>query len=398
MVIMERDEWESNDITCIHFPTTIEFKSAFSVEAIMALAAMQLIATRHQWMGAEIVTDCKSVEVVTISPFHVQRRTKHSDHAVLHQLAKLRQLHNTTIRHVKAHPEIRDPSQSTWSQDEWGNYMADQCASGNRPIKATRFITIEIINVLQSLIQSYPGWLLLDQTSMSPITRDLREINYTFYRTTYLQQRDLDRLANGKAAKWATASIQFARHHFRTQGHSQRANGIRIGLDKSWHGGNREKGGLDNSCALCNEPDSQEHWLFHCPATRLEYARTRAAVERYCMTPCNELTNRVRSTFSRMLSRHDAGMWTGMWPEGMRARLTNSLPELDTRQLQSVKRTLKQLSSIVGTGVKAMWTSRNDWECSSINSVSTAAQALADDVTDDENSLFTSDDEDAPTP
>jgi hypothetical protein len=275
--------------------------------------------------------------------------------------------------------------------------MADQCASGIRPAKATRFITIEIIKILQSLLQSYPGWLLLDQLSMSPLMRDLREINYSHYRDNYLLQRDLDRLANGNPAKWATASIQFARHHFHTQGHSQRANGVRIGYDKSWHGGNRAKGGLDNSCFLCNESDSQDHWLFHCPATRVGYARTRAAVDRYCMTPCNELTNRVRSTFSRMLSRHDAGMWTGMWSEGMRTQFFNNLPVLGERQLQSVKRTLKQLCHIVGTGVKAMWTGRNEWERTATNSGSTTAQELEDDLTDDEDTLSASDNDDATT-
>ena len=181
--------------------------------------------------------------------------------------------------HVRAHPEVRKPDRSTWTHDDWGNFIADRVAAKDwsglsRAGLNVRSITVSAPTVLRDLLGPDQWYLSSHDGTPLPFT-GLREAINNHRLRKYLSDRDAYRAQRKAPPKWYSNTMQFAARTADLQHMTigQRAVAVRRIWDKGWHGGNRckDKRLIPGSkpyhdaeaCDLCGEPDSANHWHHH---------------------------------------------------------------------------------------------------------------------------------------
>jgi hypothetical protein len=162
------------------------------------------------------------------------------------------------VKHVYGHPERRHRGlpQSSWSEEQRGIYVADRVAGGEDMCQSIG--DSQIMNWLSFRMQLR---LLVNGTVL---IEDCLKLHETRMVDTYLADRDRSRAESvpPRPPRWAgtTTTLMSAMYKGKPPGQS-----MRMCFDKTWHGGNKWKGGGDSSCSLCTgNMESQKHILREC--------------------------------------------------------------------------------------------------------------------------------------
>jgi hypothetical protein len=271
--------WQYKPVFVVHVSdgADIGTQSAFSMEYIalaMAMTMAEGVSTKPVMSDAKAVLDI-------LPDRKAELRNTRKKHSI--PLAAMDRLLDGGARlpmHVKAHPEKHKPDRTTWTADDWGNYMADRAAA--KDWEAFRRADIQVIHqtvpagqALEDLLQ--PGQWYLSNKAGNPISLEgLREVVQKRRFHEYITTRDGYRVKRGDPIKWKFNTMQFAADtaDMEKLTVAQRAVVVRRIWDKGWHGGNRckdpryipgtEVHTLAQACDFCGEPDSADHWLHQC--------------------------------------------------------------------------------------------------------------------------------------
>ena len=198
------------------------------------------------------------------------------------------------VHKVPAHPERAETDKRKWARHMWGNHLTDIDASSDPyPLVREGFedivqIGIDIDDILQSIAIS-PG-LFWGRRDGVPILESLMDARHQSTLLRYLKRRDKYRADRGDGPKWVGRTIQ---HGVKTwemkwRNEADKSRMVRIRWDWFHHGGNKRKHNRRDKgiCEMCDQPDSQAHWMSEC--RNLGCERTRNIYEK-------EITNYIES-------------------------------------------------------------------------------------------------------
>ena len=185
----------------------------------------------------------------TLSPTQIQLLTSHLPHKTLDEL----------------------------SYTEWGYFTADKVA-GNNSVELEELglslISSDIFarNVLLD-IPCTNSWYWGDAAGTPLLLVSLSSQFNEVRHQLYITDRDNYRanLPQPLPAYWYDNSRQFSSkvYELKHSSSSSLSNKVRLIMSKGWHGGNRIKSKKaspeDQFYLLCEQDDSQSHWLHHCP-------------------------------------------------------------------------------------------------------------------------------------
>ena len=372
-------QWKVKPVIVLHVSEgeDIGAKAAFSME-FLALAAAMTVADGLS--AKPVVSDAESVLELLPGRKKELSNTRKSHQIPLQAIDRLLDEGAPMPLHVYSHPETEKPNKSTWTQDDWGNFMADRAAAqdwaafAKEGLKVIRS-TIPAGQLLEDLIA--PGQWYLSDRQGSPISLEgVRSGIQTHRFREYITTRDGYRAGRGAEEKWKHNTIEFAAQatnmkHITT---AQRAVVVRRLWDKGWHGGNRSKDprfvvgtpeqSLAAACDLCAETDSADHWMHRC-----QHGPT-AAVRCQTIEDLNVLVQECRGTtagpvavaFQRILLETDepARMWTGNFNPAQVDALVAVYPGVLTDESETlIKSTLFKLLNVLQSGAAVMWFAKN---------------------------------------
>ena len=315
----------------------------------------------------------------------VRRMERHFDYSVkeknlflaaaTHNLVRLTE---STITHVKGHPERRRPKthSSKWSDQDWGIHVADRLSKGQPLIgsyRGTQYPPTTDLNfwdVLSAIPIQHPfpflshgGLPLLSSPSAHIARRGLHN---------YCDQREDYSSCLGRRRQWQGHSTQFAAKAWGLSGLPIRARStaLRIIWDKNWHGWNRVKDpsltqatvrflGMCPHCGHLKE--DQNHWIRSCPSPTLRTIRTSAIRSAYVIARKSKRgTSGHACRAVSWASTHQDGhwIWTGHWPASLQREycLPIHLPHTECHRLH---RTLLEISRILTQATLAIWKARH---------------------------------------
>ena len=209
----------------------IDVGGAFEAEVVSLLIGHEIAKDRH----LTIWTDCEAA----------LKKLRGGGFGSLSQvIGGWKRRPNVTFSKVKAHPERRLPPQQ-WSQEEKGNYLADQVAGG---------IVQPAFTVLASQWLKKVGSsskITINRKDGTPLIRDVSHIKSRCDIDQYLLERDEYRKLALKTPEWAGANISL---HHKLLGRSNKIGDrvitSRIGLTKRWQWASCR---ADNQCQGCLE-------------------------------------------------------------------------------------------------------------------------------------------------
>ena len=236
----------------------------------------------------EVYSDCKSaIAAVEQSCENKNRSQGKSQNKILTEALR-RTGHSPDIRWVKSHPEHRKTNNSSWSNQDWGIFLADMLAEANYSHVADLkggFYRTSLAAIMQDLL--IPGtWYWSSHANSTPTTQSLVQLHSQKRVNDYLQQRDKYRKAADETAqaRWEGTSLALASKCWKTYAKSfiQQNIALRHILDKYWNGRNRSKGLRGPAreealkCTICGGEDSQRHLLLECRHEDLDDIRLHA--------------------------------------------------------------------------------------------------------------------------
>ena len=130
-----------------------------------------------------------------------------------------------------------------------------------------------------------------------------------------------------------------------------------------------------SACPLCNEKDSQQHWIRECqastlPNTRSQYISLVKGDIRRERRDKHEKTARWMEIILDIAATHPQGadIWVGMWPPSLRQVLklrfesssnyANTLTNMSEKTLVFLRKALKDVSKTLAEAVSELWTER----------------------------------------
>ena len=278
--------------------------------------------------------------------------------------------------HVRAHPEVRKPDRSTWTHDDWGNFIADRVAAKDwsglsRAGLSVRSITVSAPTVLRDLLGPDQWYLSSHDGTPLPFT-GLREAINNHRLRKYLSDRDAYRAQRKAPPKWYSNTMQFAARTADLQHMTigQRAVAVRRIWDKGWHGGNRCKDKRlipgskpyhdSEACDLCGEPDSANHWHHRClhgPSADIRtqvLAKFHDQVTSYSDTPFAALATALEHLL--LTDSDPACIWTGNLNDHQLAPLLATLPlTLTDTEHNTASSLLTTLMTTLHDGAALLW-------------------------------------------
>ena len=380
------DSWEQDTpLIClrIHDGQKIGARSAYPMELIAIAAALQLSSHLTNNAINEIVSDSQSSVNLANSP---ATRGINIQHANLQcSIRHLRPQYHGTIRWTRAHVENRKTNYMDWTRDEKLNHVADAIAIFTETdfvntLPDFRLIDLPAATIMQDL--TVPGtWALhsapQDSPTLGGIQQDIEEQRLR----TYTEQRDQYRATapTPRPPKWTGVTPLFAAAVFQQSKASIRsaAHNIRLFWDKGWHGGNKAKAGRTEEdirqlgkCPLCDQQDSQRHWLLECQHPTQVAARQKhiAKAQRHVREDYSPEKTLLQATM-HLATTHSEGemVWTGMWTPALRNALQTTLNRWDgsasynsTTKTRSRRSALLKLSVILADAASDMWVSRQN--------------------------------------
>jgi len=376
MIIKDNSiSWKNKPVFAVHMAegADVGTQSAFSMEYLALAMAM---TTADGVSVKPVVSDAKAV--LNILPDRkAELRNTRKKHSI--PLAAMDRLLDGGARlpmHVKAHPEKHKPDRTTWTADDWGNFMADRAAA--KDWDAFRSAGIQVIHqtvpagqVLEDLL--LPGQWYLSNKAGNPISLEgLREVIQKRRFHEYITTRDDYRLKRGDPIKWKSNTMEFAAEHAGMEKLTvaQRAVVVRRIWDKGWHGGNRckdprykpdtEEYMLAQACDFCGDPDSADHWMQHCQHGPSDAVRqqTLLDINEQVMLQKGTICGPIAQNFQHLLhgSTEPARMWTGNFnDEQCEALQRGTKLVLSTDEATAIKLMLKQFMKIIHTGASVLW-------------------------------------------
>ena len=141
-----------------------------------------------------------------------------------------------TIHWIKGHPEHSHTPRLGWSQDQWGNYIADLYAGGP-PRQATTFPDLTVSPTLPSHILAraairYTDWQFITNTHIPMLASPSQAISRASF-ADYLYNRDTFRTSSGAPPRWGTTTLPLAVQAWKlsARGIAQRGAKLRHLLD-----------------------------------------------------------------------------------------------------------------------------------------------------------------------
>ena len=271
--------------------------NAFPMELLVL--EMELLLTKRMGVHNTITSDCQSA-ITTVkhgmcegTPSVPRRGQAHITNTCLPQLPRQDQC---TLVKVKAHVERRQPDRSRWSEDEYGNFIADCAADPDwketiRPpnpsaptlLPQGEFLALDATTVLlSSMLPS--TWNLYDSELRPTPWSFLRRQNESIRQRRYLADREHHSAHIQRHRQWTKREMTMAAQlwAYSKQTKQLQCYITRILYDQHWHGANRAKNHLLSEeehahqlcCELCGNMDGQDHIVGSCPHPAMSRART----------------------------------------------------------------------------------------------------------------------------
>ena len=208
LVIMASDgDWAHHPI--IVLPITTEGLdstlggSPTLMELLAITGGLQILS--HLNLSGTVFSDCQGL-VRKIDQRHVLRRNPtNAGYPLLRDCVRSLNPHRT-LQWIKGHPERSRTPRSGWTQDQWGNYLADLFA-GDRtrtpPLDFPQLIIHPALTheaIAQESIQP-TDWHFI-APGHAPLLDGLRPDLAHASLLNYLQTRDASRAARGTSARW----------------------------------------------------------------------------------------------------------------------------------------------------------------------------------------------------
>ena len=371
LVIMASEEdWANHPILVLPFTAEDLDPSQGGSPNLMELLAITggLQILSHLNLSGTVLSDCQGL-VRKIGQRHVLRRTPtNAGYPLLRDCVRSLTPHRT-IQWIKGHPERSRTPRSGWTQDQWGNYMADLFAgdpTSTPPIDFPHLLIHSALThaaIAQASIRP-TDWHFI-APGQAPLLGGLRQALANASLLDYTQTRDTSRATRGAAARWEGASVHLAAQAWNLshRGVAKRGAKVRHLWDLRWHGENQAVANPDMAdtlgrCPLCGHPNcSQTHILCTCPGLSAE--RTGLAqdltliVHRLHPGPGRSLGRAVlHLLFHHRDIAHRGHLWTGLWTPQQRALLG---PHLRRCRLKDGQRILLQLSTWAASQVPTLW-------------------------------------------
>ena len=369
LVIMASDgDWAHHPIIVLPFTAEgldpHQGGSPTTMELMATTGGLQILS--HLNLSGTVLSDCQGL-VRKIAQRHVLRRNPtNAGYPLLRDCVRSLKPHRT-LHWIKGHPERSRTPRSGWTQDRWGNYLADLFAGDPTRTPPLDFqqllvrpaLTHEVI--AQASIQP-ADWHFI-APSQAPLLDGLHPaLAHAFL--DYLQTRDASRATRGASARWEGASAQLATRAWQLsqRGVAKRGAKVRHLWDLRWHGENQAVANpaladLLGVCPLCGHPHcSQTHILCNCPGLSAERAGLAhdlaLLVNRLPPGPGRSLGRAIHHLlFHHRDIAHRGHLWTGLWTPQQRALLG---PHLRLCKLQEGQRILLQLSTWAATRVTTL--------------------------------------------
>ena len=268
-----------------------------------------------------------------------------------------------TLHWHRGHPERREKDRTTWSRDDWGNYLANLYAppradpSPPHSICIKQVIPTDLTAFRQQLIP-HTHWQLCDhqdEVVLNTLNARLALARSHNYRCT----RDQYRARRGASPRWRATAPFWASHVWSLHRAPLRRRGtlLKTMWDQWWHGENKAVAGLpDIHCPLCQEPTcSQAHILCVCPALehlREDHLRSLAtSLTRLPQGPQRQLLTKYLDMVTTWLPLEDRVLlWTGMLSQPQRAALDTYIRHLPvTRSRSLLTGTCRSLTRLTRT-------------------------------------------------
>jgi hypothetical protein len=276
----DSSNWKERPVIRIHLANDdqVSATSVFQTECLALILALTLSKDLFNCTG--IYTDLKSAYKLIRRP----KRIQPSSHAPLvrilqHFLPRARRL----VQHIHSHSEELTRDKSRWTQEMYGNHLADRAAANDDTAFAQfdshPYEELRTGHIL-AMTQRQPFWHVIEKSRLLSLTT-ITEAVATEEHNLYLQNRDANRAARGIEPKWTTGlSFRLAATQFETN--KRRANtgsaarAIRIIFDKYYQPWNIAKyKKTDNAiCPECGLQDSLIHLLAHCAHPMYTLTRT----------------------------------------------------------------------------------------------------------------------------
>ena len=381
----DTSNWKRKPVIAVHIDQgqSLRPDSVYSLEFLALAGALQL--SQHSPDLLDVASDAKSIiELLPNRRNRLQNVTK--DHHYLLQCID-NALHSGARLpyHVAGHAERRKPAKNaqgcygdTWTKDDWGNWIADRVAASDydtltsHGIRLT-LITVQARDIYDSL--AAPGqWYIGDKDGRPVLPAGVTTVAAESLATLYHQERDAFRIKGGRDPMWETDStMTHAAEIFqlRRASASHASTKTRIIYNKGFHGGNRakddsltpeEKSNI-GACILCQQPDSQDHWLHTCPHSTVDKIRQEvfADLNRILMAYHGKgtLHHQVGQAFKSILqtTAQPSRIWTANWSQLQIAALERSInPDLlRGLEMKDFSKILQPLERILAEGALSLW-------------------------------------------
>ena len=337
------------------------------MELLALTGALQLLA--HLQLRGTVYSDCQGLIRKLQQRDVLRRNTNSPGFPLLRDCQRLLSSTRST-QWIKGHPERSQTPKSGWSQDQWGNYIADHYARPPHTPPALHLPTLILLppadhQDFASAALRRTDWHFVTNTQ-SPLLASLPSAINHGTLCDYLTFRDDSRAERGAPPRWTDTTALFAAKAWQLskRGIAQRGSKVRHLWDLRWHGENQAiaAAGLADhlaACPLCGHPScSQSHILCDCPG--LSHERAGLLLDFLILTgqlargPCRALGRAVTELLFHHPGLQERGqLWTGLWTPQQRGLLA---PYLHRCTLRDGQRTLLTLGQRATEGVRQLWT------------------------------------------
>ena len=185
--------------------------SPFIMELLVLTGGVQLLA--HLQVRGTVYSDCQGL-IRKLQQRNVLRRNTNSPGYPL--LLDCQRLISSThsIQWTKGHPERSQIPQSGWSQDQWGNYIADRHASPTHTPPALNLPTLTFLapvqhHVFASAAIHRTDWHFFTNTQSPLLASPISAIHQGTL-SDYLTFRDDSRADRCAPPRWTGTTVAFA--------------------------------------------------------------------------------------------------------------------------------------------------------------------------------------------
>ena len=365
-------------------------QSVYPMELLAMLASLQLARHLKNTQGSpvlEIVTDalgaCNLANKLQGDPQSTPSYTP-----LIQPLTSLMQDFEGTLRWTKAHAEKRAYYTASWTRDECLNHIADKVAGGSLEFDVTtngptNHINITATELLEGLRIPDAWSLQSTDGSIPPLDKLQAHIDELRLRQ-YQLTRDQYRTADGRQERWQHTTPVYAAALFKQKKAtlSTASRNIKIFMDKNWHGGNQAKGIKDpeerllvSKCPLCDQQDSQDHWIRKCQGGTQRITRDQFQPElRRAIRDANDKFH-YSSAIAMQITldiamQHPSGqdVWIGQWTPPLQNALLSelhrrrpgALRELTDSRIRNLRKDIMTIARILAEATSYVWRERQD--------------------------------------